>query len=231
MELYEHFIILVPLVVILVSVLFFCPFMKETSYDEVLAKQKKDLKLPTAKIDKKKTDKKKNKKKETQNGNIHESDSETAIRDFDLGDALSSEEEHVVPAPVIPAENTTNVRERKKKDKKPAKPVIEEHVNKEVNGTKVPVKKPEPVPVTKQPTPPPDNTGLKKKQGQKKQKNGRGIYSFIVTHFKIFNPSAQVLPTWHGSERQHLCQSLVHCQVISHAILRESLKTDLVEVL
>lgn len=157
----------------MVSVLFFCLFTKETSYDEVLAKQKKDLKLPTAKIDKKKTDKKKNKKKETQNGNIHESDSETAIRDFDLGDALSSEEEHVVPAPVIPAENTTNVRERKKKDKKPAKPVIEEHVNKEVNGTKVPVKKPEPVPVTKQPTPPPDNTGLKKKQGQKKQKNGR----------------------------------------------------------
>ncbi|XP_040268522.1 kinectin isoform X3 [Bufo bufo] len=177
MEFYEHFLILVPLVVILVSVLFFCLFMKETSYDEVLAKQKKDLKLPPAKIDKKKTDKKKNKKKETQNGNLHESDSEAATRDFDLGDALSSEEEHVVPASVIPAENSTNVRERKKKDKKQAKPAVEEHVNKEVNGTKTPVKKPEPVPVTKQPTPPPppptDTTAPKKKQGQKKQKNGQ----------------------------------------------------------
>ncbi|XP_073442101.1 kinectin isoform X3 [Dendrobates tinctorius] len=173
MEFYEHFIILVPLVVILVSVLFFCLFMKETSYDEVLAKQKKDLKLPPAKIEKKKVEKKKNKKKETQNGNHHESDSEAPLRDFDLGDALSSEEEHVVPAPVLPAENTTNVRERKKKDKKPPKPVVEEHINKEVNGTKNPVKKPEPVPVTKQPTPPPDAPGSKKKQGQKKQKNGR----------------------------------------------------------
>ncbi|KAM3920137.1 kinectin isoform 10-T10 [Leptodactylus fuscus] len=173
MEFYEHFLILVPLVVILVSVLFFCLFMKETSYDEVLAKQKKDLKLPSTKVDKKKIDKKKNKKKETQNGNLHESDSETATRDFDLGDALSSEEEHVVPAPVIPAENTTNVRERKRKDKKQPKPVAEEHVNKEINGTKVPVKKPEPVPVTKQPTPPPETTVSKKKQGQKKQKNGR----------------------------------------------------------
>ncbi|XP_069588856.1 kinectin isoform X2 [Ranitomeya imitator] len=173
MEFYEHFIILVPLVVILVSVLFFCLFMKETSYDEVLAKQKKDLKLPPVKIEKKKVEKKKSKKKETQNGNHHESDSEAPLRDFDLGDALSSEEEHVVPAPVLPAENITNVRERKKKDKKQPKPVVEEHVNKEVNGTKNPAKKPEPVPVTKQPTPPPDATGSKKKQGQKKQKNGR----------------------------------------------------------
>ncbi|XP_073494885.1 kinectin isoform X3 [Phyllobates terribilis] len=174
MEFYEHFIILVPLVVILVSVLFFCLFMKETSYDEVLAKQKKDLKLPPAKIEKKKVEKKKNKKKESQNGNHHESDSEAPLRDFDLGDALSSEEEHVVPAPVLPAESTTNVRERKKKDKKQPKPVVEEQVHKEVNGTKHPVKKPEPVPVTKQPTPPPpDATGSKKKQGQKKQKNGR----------------------------------------------------------
>ncbi|XP_069806482.1 kinectin isoform X2 [Dendropsophus ebraccatus] len=174
MEFYEHFIILVPLVVILVSVLFFCLFMKETSYDEVLAKQKKDLKLPAAKIEKKKVDKKKNKKKETQNGgNLHESDSETAMRDFDLGDALSSEEEHVVPAPVITVDNTTNLRERKKKDKKQPKLLVEEPVKKEVNGTKVPMKKPEPVPVTKQPTPPPDTTGSKKKQGQKKQKNGR----------------------------------------------------------
>ncbi|KAG8539708.1 hypothetical protein GDO81_020501 [Engystomops pustulosus] len=177
MEFYEQFLILVPLVVIIVSVLFFCLFMKETSYDEVLAKQKKDLKLPSTKVDKKKIDKKKNKKKETQNGNLHESDSEPAIRDFDLGDALSSEEEHVVPAPVIPTENTPNVRERKKKDKKQPKPVVEEPVNKEVNGTKVPVKKPEPIPVTKQPTPPPppppETTGSKKKQGQKKQKNGR----------------------------------------------------------
>ncbi|KAM9294174.1 kinectin [Gastrophryne carolinensis] len=175
MEFYEstYFIVLFPIVVITALLLFFWLFMKETSYDEVLAKQKKDQKLPPAKIDKKKTDKKKNKKKETQNGNLHESDSETALREFDLVDALSSEEEHVVPAPVLPVENIGSVRERKKKDKKPPKPIVEEPVNKEVNGTKIPVKKPEVFPVTKQPTPPLETTGIKKKQGQKKLKNGQ----------------------------------------------------------
>ncbi|XP_063804037.1 kinectin isoform X10 [Pseudophryne corroboree] len=175
MEFYEsmYFTILFPLVIVLVIFLLFWLSMKETSYDEILEKQKKDQKLPFIKVDKKKTDKKKNKKKESQNGNLHESDSEAATRDFDLGDALSSEEEHVVPAPVIQAETTTNVRERKKKDKKQPKPAVEEHVGKEVNGTKIPVKKPETVPVTKQPTPPPEAAGSKKKQGQKKQKNGR----------------------------------------------------------
>ncbi|XP_075048819.1 kinectin isoform X15 [Mixophyes fleayi] len=175
MEFYEsmYFTILFPLVVVLVLFLLFWLSMKETSYDEILEKQKKDQKLPVIKIDKKKTDKKKNKKKESQNGNLQESDSETAMRDFDLGDALSSEEEHVVPAPVIQTETVANVRERKKKDKKQPKPAVEAPVNKEVNGTKIPVKKPESVPVTKQPTPPPETTVSKKKHGQKKQKNGR----------------------------------------------------------
>ncbi|KAM8921272.1 kinectin [Pelodytes ibericus] len=177
MEFYEstYFIILVPSVVITVIFLFFWLFMKETSYDEILAKQKKDLKLPPAKIDKKKTDKKKNKKKESQNGNLQESDSETAIRDFDLGDALSNEEEHVVPTPVVVAEPAVNIRERKKKDKKQPKPAVEDTVGKEINGTKVPSKKPETVPVVKQATPPPDASGSKKKQGSKKQKNGQDI--------------------------------------------------------
>ncbi|XP_018417634.1 PREDICTED: kinectin [Nanorana parkeri] len=180
MEFYEstYFIVLFPIVVITALLLFFWLFMKETSYDEILAKQKKDQKLPPAKVDKKKTDKKKNKKKEPQNENLHESDSEMALNEFDLGDALSSEEEHVVPAPIIPAEAIGSVRERKKKEKKLPKPVVKEPVvkepvNKEVNGTKVPVKKPEPVPVTKQPTPPPEITGSKKKAGPRKQKNGQ----------------------------------------------------------
>uniref|UniRef100_A0A8C5QMF2 Kinectin 1 n=1 Tax=Leptobrachium leishanense TaxID=445787 RepID=A0A8C5QMF2_9ANUR len=182
MEFYEstYFIILIPSVVIAMIFLFFWLFMKETSYDEVLAKQKKDLKLPPLKVDKKKVEKKKNKKKESQNGHLHESDSETANREFDLMDALSSEEEHVVPAPVIEAEPAVNVRERKKKDKKPPKLVTEEPAGKEINGTKPPGKKAELVPVTKQPTPPIDASGSKKKQGAKKLKNGTGIWSNCI---------------------------------------------------
>ncbi|NXC70643.1 KTN1 protein, partial [Anhinga anhinga] len=173
MEFYEstYFIILIPSVVITVIFLFFWLFMKETLYDEVLAKQKRDLKLPPTKSDKKKTEKKKNKKKEAQNGNIHESDSESTPRDFKLSDALSTDEEHVAPVPLSVTEAPTGVRERKKKEKK-HKAVQDDHVNKESEGSKSSGKKVEPVPVTKQPTPPSESAASKKKPGQKKQKNG-----------------------------------------------------------
>uniref|UniRef100_A0A8B9PKT2 Kinectin 1 n=1 Tax=Apteryx owenii TaxID=8824 RepID=A0A8B9PKT2_APTOW len=173
MEFYEstYFIILIPSVVITVIFLFFWLFMKETLYDEVLAKQKRDQKFPPAKTDKKKTEKKKNKKKEAQNGNIHESDSESTPRDFKLSDALSTDEEHIVPVPLSVAEASSGVRERKKKEKK-HKAVQDDHVTKESEGSKSSGKKVEPVPVTKQPTPPAESAASKKKPGQKKQKNG-----------------------------------------------------------
>ncbi|NXS60759.1 KTN1 protein, partial [Brachypteracias leptosomus] len=173
MEFYEstYFIILIPSVVITVIFLFFWLFMKETLYDEVLAKQKRDLKFPPTKADKKKTEKKKNKKKEAQNGNIHESDSESTPRDFKLSDALSTDEEHVAPVPLSVAEASTGVRERKKKEKK-HKAAQDDHVAKESEGSKSSGKKVEPVPVTKQPTPPSESAAAKKKPGQKKQKNG-----------------------------------------------------------
>ncbi|XP_030131087.4 kinectin isoform X9 [Taeniopygia guttata] len=173
MEFYEstYFIILIPSVVITVIFLFFWLFMKETLYDEVLAKQKRDLKFPPSKADKKKTEKKKNKKKEAQNGNIHESDSESAPRDFKLSDALSTDEE---PVPAVPSGGTeapAGLRERKKKEKK-HKANQDDHVTKDSEGSKSSGKKVDPVPVTKQPTPPSEPTAAKKKSGQKKQKNG-----------------------------------------------------------
>uniref|UniRef100_A0A8B9FSM4 Kinectin 1 n=1 Tax=Amazona collaria TaxID=241587 RepID=A0A8B9FSM4_9PSIT len=173
MEFYEstYFIILIPSVVITVIFLFFWLFMKETLYDEVLAKQKRDLKFPPTKTDKKKMEKKKNKKKEAQNGNIHESDSESAPRDFKLSDALSTDEEHITSAPLSVTEASTGIRERKKKEKK-HKAVQDDHVTKESEGSKSSGKKVDPVPVTKQPTPPSESAASKKKPGQKKQKNG-----------------------------------------------------------
>ncbi|GAB0191147.1 kinectin [Grus japonensis] len=173
MEFYEstYFIILIPSVVITVIFLFFWLFMKETLYDEVLAKQKRDLKFPPTKTDKKKTEKKNKKKKEAQNGNIHESDSESTPRDFKLSDALSTDEEHVAPVPLSVTEASTGVRERKKKEKK-HKATQDDHVTKESEGSKSSGKKVEPVPVTKQPTPPSELGPSKKKPGQKKQKNG-----------------------------------------------------------
>ncbi|XP_058018968.1 kinectin isoform X4 [Ahaetulla prasina] len=173
MEFYEspYFIILVPSVVIAVIFLFFWLFMKETLYDEVLAKQRRDQKLLPSKTDKKKAEKKKSKKKEVQNGNLHESDSESTARDFRLSDALGSEEEHIVPLPLNVTEAPSSLRERKKKEKK-HKGNSEELVPKELESSKPAGKKMEPVPVTKQPTPPSDSAGSKKKSGQKKQKNG-----------------------------------------------------------
>ncbi|KAK1339231.1 hypothetical protein QTO34_019909 [Cnephaeus nilssonii] len=173
MEFYEstYFIVLIPSVVITVIFLFFWLFMKETLYDEVLAKQKREQKLIPTKTDKKKAEKKKNKKKEIQNGNLHESDSESVPRDFKLSDALAVEDEQLVPVPLNVVETSSSVRERKKKEKK-HKPVLEEQVTKESDVSKIPSKKVEPVPVTKQPTPPSEATASKKKPGQKKSKNG-----------------------------------------------------------
>ncbi|XP_057344420.1 kinectin isoform X10 [Manis pentadactyla] len=173
MEFYEstYFIVLIPSVVITVIFLFFWLFMKETLYDEVLAKQKREQKLIPTKTDKKKAEKKKNKKKEIQNGNLHESDSENVPRDFKLSDALAVEDEQVVPVPLNVVETSSSIRERKKKEKK-QKPVLEEQVTKESDISKIPGKKVEPVPVTKQPTPPSEAAASKKKPGQRKSKNG-----------------------------------------------------------
>uniref|UniRef100_Q61595-8 Isoform 8 of Kinectin n=1 Tax=Mus musculus TaxID=10090 RepID=Q61595-8 len=175
MELYEstYFIVLIPSVVITVIFLFFWLFMKETLYDEVLAKQKREQKLISTKTDKKKAEKKKNKKKEIQNGTLRESDSEHVPRDFKLSDASPAEDEQFVPAPLNVAETSSSVRERQKKEKK-QKPSLEEQVIKESDASKIPGKKVEPVLVTKQPAPPPplEAAALKKKAGQKKSKNG-----------------------------------------------------------
>ncbi|XP_062974250.1 kinectin isoform X8 [Elgaria multicarinata webbii] len=173
MEFYEstYFLVLVPSVVIAVIFLFFWLFMKETLYDEALAKQKRDQKFPPAKTDKKKAEKKKGKKKEAQNGNLHESDSESTPRDFRLSDALGAEEEPAVPVSLGVTEAPSSLRERKKKEKK-HKGSPEDQAPKESDGSKPAGKKVEPVPVTKQPTPPSDGAASKKKAGQKKQKNG-----------------------------------------------------------
>ncbi|XP_048218881.1 kinectin isoform X5 [Perognathus longimembris pacificus] len=173
MEFYEstYFIALIPSVVITVIFLFFWLFMKETLYDEVLAKQKREQKLIPTKTDKKKAEKKKNKKKEIQNGTLHESDSENVPRDFKLSDALTVDDEQVVPVPLNVVETSSGVRERKKKEKK-QKPLLEEQVIKDIDASKIPGKKIETVPVIKQPNLPSEASASKKKPGQKKSKNG-----------------------------------------------------------
>ncbi|XP_016527500.1 kinectin isoform X5 [Poecilia formosa] len=142
MDIYDsqYLLILAPTLVIALMFLFFWLFMKETSYDEVLARQKRDLKLPPTKPDsRKKNEKKKSKKKETASGGSAGGggESEEDLRDFDLTDVIGSnveaeeEPEPVVtpdPSPPAPAaevsvspEATSGLRERKKKEKKAAK--------------------------------------------------------------------------------------------------------------
>ncbi|XP_043553657.1 kinectin isoform X1 [Chiloscyllium plagiosum] len=172
MEFYDsqYLIIIIPAVVIAIIFLFFWLFMKETSYDEILAKQKRDIKLVPAKVDKKKNEKKK-KKKENPNGNLHESDSESAMRDIELMDALTQDNEppvHVV-SPVV--EVSAGLKERRKKDKKTPRLVLEEPLGRDSDGLKPAAKKNDPFPVTKQPTPP-EMSSSKRKTGHKKHKNG-----------------------------------------------------------
>ncbi|XP_038612140.1 kinectin [Tachyglossus aculeatus] len=172
MELYEstYFLLLVPLAVITVLFLFFWLFMKETLYEEVLAKQKRDQKPLPPKADKKKPEKKRSRKKDPQNGGPNESDAETAPRDLRLSDALDGEAEPVAPA--APAAGEGPGGPRKRKEKKP-KPGPEDRAPKEGDGARDAAKKTEPGPVTKQPTPPSEPVvPSKKRAGPKKPKNG-----------------------------------------------------------
>lgn len=144
----QYLLILAPSLVIALMFLFFWLFMKETSYDEVLAKQKRDLKLPPSKPDtRKKSEKKKSKKKESASGSGGGgggggggADSEEDLKDFDVTDggdapALEVEEEPqtvvarkeapltssaYVPVSVTP-ETPSGLRARKKKEKKAAR--------------------------------------------------------------------------------------------------------------
>uniref|UniRef100_A0A669EIV9 Kinectin 1 n=1 Tax=Oreochromis niloticus TaxID=8128 RepID=A0A669EIV9_ORENI len=126
----QYLLILAPSLVIALMFLFFWLFMKETSYDEVLAKQKRDLKLPPSKPDpRKKNEKKKSKKKESSSGGSGGGtggggESEEDLRDFDVAEGANSstvevEEETVSAATPDPA--PAGLRERKKKEKKAAK--------------------------------------------------------------------------------------------------------------
>ncbi|XP_028250814.1 kinectin isoform X2 [Parambassis ranga] len=140
----QYLLILAPSLVIALMFLFFWLFMKETSYDEVLARQKRDLKLPPTKPDpRKKNEKKKSKKKESASGGSGGGgESEEDVRDFDVADGANSStlEVEEEPAPVVtpdPAPPTptpppfvpvsvspaapAGLRERKKKEKKAAK--------------------------------------------------------------------------------------------------------------
>lgn len=138
----QYLLILAPSLVIALMFLFFWLFMKETSYDEVLARQKRDLKLPLSKPDtRKKGEKKKSKKKESAIvGGGGGGESEEDLLDFDVADGAntSSLEMEEEPAPVatlaptppthtpyepvsVSTEAPTGLRERKKKEKKAAK--------------------------------------------------------------------------------------------------------------
>ncbi|KAM7403008.1 hypothetical protein PAMA_003774 [Pampus argenteus] len=143
----QYLLILAPSLVIALMFLFFWLFMKETSYDEVLARQKRDLKLPLSKPDtRKKNEKKKSKKKESTSGGGGGGgggggESEEDLRDFEVADGANSstplemeeEPEPVAtpaaapptPTPYVPVPVSTEapagLRERKKKEKKAAK--------------------------------------------------------------------------------------------------------------
>uniref|UniRef100_A0A8C8DUP6 Kinectin 1 n=1 Tax=Oryzias sinensis TaxID=183150 RepID=A0A8C8DUP6_9TELE len=136
----QYLLILAPSLVIALMFLFFWLFMKETSYDEVLARQKRNLKLPPTKPDlRKKNEKKKSKKKEGASGGTAGGgggESEEDLKDFNLADGAESSSLEEEPAPVITAAPLAPVayepvsssppapvslRERKKKEKKAAK--------------------------------------------------------------------------------------------------------------
>lgn len=108
-----EFIVLIISVVIAVIFLFFWLLMKETLYDEVLAKPKRGQKLTPTDTDPKKAEKEKKEEKGTQKGSLHESDSESVPGALGLSDALAVEAEPLVPVPPNAHETSRGVRGRK----------------------------------------------------------------------------------------------------------------------
>ncbi|XP_076155534.1 kinectin isoform X1 [Alosa pseudoharengus] len=190
-ELYDsqYLLILAPSLVVALIFLFFWLFMKETSYDEVLARHKTQFKYPSVRPEvRKKNDRKKSKKKEGGGGGGGGGggESEEEIRDADTPEAsasaVSEEEEDVVASvtPVVtatapvqaePAAGLRKRRERKQKTAPSAVAPASEELD--VNSSKpLPISKADPPPpVVKQLTPPPQQnrpptkseTGSKKK--------------------------------------------------------------------
>ncbi|XP_054652595.1 kinectin isoform X2 [Dunckerocampus dactyliophorus] len=149
----QYLLILVPLLVVALLFLSFMLFTKETSYDEVLARQKRDLKLPPSKPDaRKRNEKKKSKKKESATvagggggggGGGVGGESEEDLGDFEVADGARSTTPEMVedPEPLVvvapdppassphvpvpaPTEASVGLRERKKKEKKAAKAAV-----------------------------------------------------------------------------------------------------------
>lgn len=206
-ELYDsqYLLILAPSLVIALIFLFFWLFMKETSYDEVLARHKTQFKYPSVRPDvRKKNDRKKSKKKEGGGGGGGGGgDSEEEMRDADTPEANTSavsEEEDLadvvaIAAPAVmatspvQAEPAVGVRKRReRRQKAPPNATTPAAEEQEVNSSKpFPTSKADPpTPVIKQLTPPPQQnrpptkaeTGSKKKA--KKLKTETGLMGRLV---------------------------------------------------
>ncbi|XP_048083780.1 kinectin isoform X3 [Alosa alosa] len=205
-ELYDsqYLLILAPSLVVALIFLFFWLFMKETSYDEVLARHKTQFKYPSVRPEvRKKNDRKKSKKKEGGGGGGGESEEE--MRDADTPEAsasaVSEEEEDVVASvtPVVtatapvqaePAAGLRKRRERKQKSAPSAVAPASEELD--VNSSKpLPISKADPPPpVVKQLTPPPQQnrpptkseTGSKKKAKKLKAETAEEPAGEIKSH-------------------------------------------------
>ncbi|XP_062379624.1 kinectin isoform X3 [Sardina pilchardus] len=209
-ELYDsqYLLILAPSLVVALIFLFFWLFMKETSYDEVLARHKTQFKYPSVRPEvRKKNDRKKSKKKEGGGGGGGGGggESEEEIRDADTPEAsasaVSEEEEDVVAtatpvvttAAPVQAEPASGLRKRRERKQKAAPnaaaPASEEP---DVNSSKpLPISKTDPPPpVAKQLTPPPQQnrpptkseTGSKKKAKKLKTETAEEPTGEIKTH-------------------------------------------------
>lgn len=195
-ELYDsqYLLILAPSLVVALIFLFFWLFMKETSYDEVLARHKTQFKYPSVRPEvRKKNDKKKSKKKEGGGGvggggGGGGGDSEEEMRDADtpeastsavseedeLSDAVANAPPAVTATPPVPAEPGTGVRKRRDRKQKAApNTVTPPSEEPEVNSSKpLPLSKTEPPPpVAKHLDPPPQQNRppTKPETGSKKK--------------------------------------------------------------
>ncbi|KAJ8356465.1 hypothetical protein SKAU_G00192590 [Synaphobranchus kaupii] len=188
----QYVLVLAPSLLLTLMFLFFRLFVREASYDEALARYRRQLRPPPTRPDAcRKADRKKSKKKEdgvagVGDGAGREGDSDSGPRDFDLTDAVVSSEEQLLPAPET-ADAPLTLRERKK-EKKHRQPAscpallttcptpLEELGPMPISVSRpVSIKSETPIPITRPPSPPPAEPVNKKGSLRKQRIEPAGV--------------------------------------------------------
>ncbi|KAI1898009.1 hypothetical protein AGOR_G00089230 [Albula goreensis] len=164
----QFLLILAPVLLIVVLFLSFWLLTREASYDEALARHRRQvgLSFTTPAATSRKGDRKKSKKKDcgvVGGGERYGGDSDSELRALELMDAVATSVEELSAALETPSPADTPPALRNRRKKKPQQPTAEDPAST--------CKSQSPLPFSKLPSPPPAEPVNRKKESERKQRN------------------------------------------------------------